>query len=468
MTANGFQVFVDAAGDLWIADGMVVAKADGTVHLTGQGDDEGAVFGDTAASLQEKTAAPMVMDLTLLGGSGRNVILSGLPAATPSPDGIYRPGRPDEFKREIWILTVTGPSAATLSDGTDVVAELTTGGTAPAGSFDSTTYGEDTYNSGSPFTLTAATETGFPGGLVDMDVTVLDGTAQGGLYTATDAASFTSDVNADWQIALNEDGTADLIYDGDVVAQRSGGPNDDPCGQYDSTELGKVFNPDLADDVALVTPDTVNPFGTLTLEFSWPSPQLDLDIGVSFAGVTVGYGYSAGSDFMSWSTDDTSAGPETVVVDLAAAWDAGEIGTVAEIMAMADWFPDAHGSGPATLTVTYDPPGGSGTPQVLTIHPSQTTPATTSVLAIRILQDGTSSFPGTAWQAKVRAIRRYPMEGVVYLELEETAGVLTSVGEPVFAATLPTSGGGTFYIPLATSDGTGKVKQIHSGTLTWG
>ena len=466
MNTTGFQCYVDAAGDMWAADGMVISRATGAVFLTGQGDSEGAIHGETAASYQDKSAVPNALDLALLGGSGRNIMVTGLAAMA----GIWRPARTDEFKSvdAVWTMVVTGPSAATITDGTDVVAELTTGGTAPVGTFDSTTYGHDTYNAASPFTLTVVGEDGFPGSLIDLEVTVLDGTALGGRYTAMTAVSWESATDPDWTLVLNSDGSLDFAYDGTVVASRAAGPNDDPCGKLDSVTDGEFLNPELADDVADVAPVDANPFGTLTLEFSWPGGMLDLDIGVSFLGATVGFSYGSTAPYMTWSSDDTSAGPETVVIDLGAAWDAGAIGTVAEVMALADWYPPAGGSGPATLTITYDPPGSSGTPVAKTIHPQAITPATTLAAALRVLQDETVSFPGASWQAVVRAVRRFPMEGTVYVELTETAGALSAVGEPVFAATMPSSGGGTFYFPLAISNGAGGVKQVHSGPLTWG
>jgi hypothetical protein len=460
MNASGFQCFVDAAGDLWIADGMVIDRATGAVFLTGQGDADGAPAKPYATSMDEKAAAPSVVDLMLLGGSGRNVIVSGLAVLA----GVWKAGRTDQWTKEIFTMTVTGASAATISDGTDVVAELTSGGTAPAGTFNSTTYGEETYNASASFSLTVTTEDGFPGNLIDLEVTVLDGTAQGGRYTALTATTWESAVNADWTIELNSDGSMAFKYDGVTVAERTSGPDADPCGKLDSVSAGEFLNPEFADDVTPVAGSETNPFGTLSLEFSWPGTETDLDIGVTFLGLTVGFGYLSSTDYMTWSTDNTSTGPETVEIDLAAAWDAGAIDTVAEITALADWYPPAGGSGPATLTVTYD----GGTPVVKTLHPSQITPATTQALAIRILQDGTVEFPGAPWSAVVRAVRGFPQEGTVYLELTETAGSLSAVADPVFAATMPSSGSGTFYFPLVLSDGAGKVKQLHAGPLPWG
>ena len=88
---------------------------------------------------------------TLVGGSGRNLVTTGL---TPSlsgptvPVGIWTPQRPDVWTLGIFTLTKTGSSAADISDGTNTVAILTTG-SAPVGSFVATSYGQTTYHGGS-------------------------------------------------------------------------------------------------------------------------------------------------------------------------------------------------------------------------------------------------------------------------------------------------------------------------------
>ncbi|MEO5712984.1 MAG: hypothetical protein ABIT37_05810 [Luteolibacter sp.] len=456
-----FQCQHDARGDLWMCDGTVIDRGTGAFFPVGDGDPlGGGLVGATAETMAETAEIPSVIDMVFLGGSGSNVIVSGLAAL----DGFYRFYRPGMWKKGDFLLEVTGPSAATISDETDVVAELTTGGDAPGGSFVATTYGEDTYNASVGFTLTAVKERGWPGGFVDLDVTISDGTAVGGRFSTTDGVNFVSVLDADWTFVLNADGTADFSYDGTVIATRAAGPPDDPCGGYVSTPDGERLNPDFgADDET--EPVDFNPFGTLTLEYSWPASP-DLDDTTAFLGGMVGFGSGYTAPYMTHSGDDTGpAGSETVVVDLAAAWDAGAISTFADVLCMADWYPPHGGSGPATLTATYDLPGAPGTPVVHTLHPSSTTPASTPALALRILQDGTAAPVGGPWTATVKAVRRAPLDGVVYIEITEVSGSVTAVGEPVFDATLPSPGGGVVPFPLATSDGAGLLKQLHTGPL---
>jgi len=453
-----FQTTVDACGNLTTADGMVIDRASGAVFETGTPDGPVGAIGGPAPSLSDAQEVPRVQGATFLGGSGRNVHVTGIAPFA----GIYRPGRPGFFKLGGMVIEVSGSSAATLSDGTNVVAELTTGGDAPGGSYVATTYGRDTYNSGTAFTLTAAKETGWPGAPSDLEIEISAGTAKGGIYTSTDGINYESADDPDWTLVLNSDGSVDFSYLGTVIARRETGDDADPCGVCEATEDGLVYNPEPPEAYDGPATET-NPFGTLLLSFGWAGTP-DLDIGVTFLGETVGWGQSGVSDYMTWSGDNiTTGGPETVEIDLAAAWEAGEIDTFADVMALADWFPEAGGSGPATLTVTYN----GGSPVTHTIHPSSATPAITEALALRITADGSIVPTGATWTATVRAIRQVPVAGIVYISITETSGAVSAADGPFFAASLPAPSGGTLYFPITTSDGAGDVKQIHTGPLVW-
>ncbi len=458
--SNGYQVFVDARGDLSAANGVVIDRGTGDVFEVGNWPAETGVIGNLAASLDEGVEIPRIQGATLLGGSGRNVLVTGLGEPL---DGVYRPERPGFWRQNIFLLEVTGPSAATITDETDVVAILSAGGTAPVGSYVATTHGEDTYNASATFTLVAVGETGFPGTPNDIEVEVLAGTAQGGSYTSTDGINYVSAIDADWTLILNSDGTADFYYDGTAVASRAAGLAFDPCGRYVSTTAGLPMNAEFP-DIEEGDPGDVNPFGTLVLVFSWPATP-DLDIGVEFLGETVGYGYSASAPYMTWSGDDTGAsGDETVTIDLAAAWDDGMISDFADVLAAVDWYPPRGGSGPASLAVTYN----GGTPVNYVLHPGNIdTPAVTPAVAIRVLADGTAEPVGSEWVAVVRAVRKAPMAGLAYLAITEAAGVVTAAEGPLFASALPSSGGGVTYFPFATSDGDGRLVQLHEGALVW-
>lgn len=471
MSQPQHHVQFDARGDLYANEGFVIDKGNGQHFLLGKGlSAAGAniLAGQLADSAGQLAEFPNAEAGTFLGGSGRNLLITGLATADPSPDGLFRAWKPGFWQRDIFTVEVTGSSAATISDGTDVIAELTTGGTAPAGSYVATEYGRDTYNGGTTFTLVAAGEAGWPGAVFDIDVGVGQSSAQGGRYEATtDCWHYASTINPDWIITLNGDGSADWKYDGTTIAQRaSGGPVDDPCGLYQSVEAGEFLNPDFNEDDDAV-PGETNPFGTLLLEFSWPGDKLDLDIGVTFAGETVGFSYGSSSTWMTWSSDNTSTGPETVEIDLAQAWNDGVIAGFANVLAKADWYPPAGGSGPATLTVTYTPPIGSPMVTSYPLHPGVATPAVTEAVGLRIGADASIAQVGGPWSAIVKAYRRAPAAGVVYVKITEGGGLVSAVDGHFFAAELPTATGADKYFPIAISDGTGALKQIHSGPLVW-
>lgn len=464
-----FEVQFDPRGDLYANEGFVICKATGTHFLLGEGSAEGAdvLVGQLADSAGQLAEFPNAEAGTFLGGSGRNLVISGGPDES-GLNGLWRAWKPGFWQKGLFTLEVTGTSAATITDGTDLVAELTTGGTAPVGDFVATEYGEDTYNTSAAFTLAAVGEAGWPGAIFDIDVGVGQGSAQGGRYEATtDCWHYESVINPDWTITINGDGSADWKYDGTTIAQRaSGGPVDDPCGTYESVADGEFLFPDFNEDDD-AEPGEENPFGSLELEFSWPGTELDLDIGVSFQGETVGFSYASSATWMEWSSDNTSTGPETVVIDLAQAWEDGVIVGFANVLAMADWYPPAGGSGPATLTATYTPPEGDPVVETYELHPSRATPAITPAAGIRIDADGTLTRCGGAWSAVVKAYRRAPAEGVVYVQITEGTGEVDSVAGPFFAASLPAPSGADRYFPLAVSDGSGGLKTIHSGPLVW-
>ncbi len=250
-----FQVYQQATGDLMTADGVVIDLKNGAVFRVGSDAFSGGgnATGTGADHLKDSIEAPQGVGGSFMGGSGRNIIVSGMPgtlSGASSPDGIYWPERPGFFSMGGWTIEVLGSSSATLSDGVDIVAELTTGGLAPVGDYDSTTYGQDTYNGGTPFTLTIAGEGGTAADIPAAIVTISSGTAQGGTYTATDTANYVSDVDTDWTLYIAADGAAELRQLGTAVALRPVGLGYDPAGLYESTEAAAALNPIYDDETA--------------------------------------------------------------------------------------------------------------------------------------------------------------------------------------------------------------------------
>ena len=180
---------------------------------------------------------------TFVGGSGRNLIASGLsPSASgPTPPvGLFRPGRPDVYNLGIFTLTVTGASAATIQDATGVIATLTAGGTAPEGNYSASAYGKTTYNSGADFTIAAARESAASGAIPDALLSVTAGTAQQGVYEALTSASYVSATDAAWTILIAADGSAELRSAGAAMAVRAAGATYDPAGCYIASAAGET------------------------------------------------------------------------------------------------------------------------------------------------------------------------------------------------------------------------------------
>lgn len=254
----GFTCWRDKQGDLYVQDGTVMQPRTGAVILVGSGDD----FSETSAirSNDELVPATQALGATPVGGSGRNIHSTGLPprsSGAPVPTGWWRPTVPDSWTTGIFTLTVTGPSAATISDGTDIVAILTTGGDAPAGDYASTTYGTDHYGEivslvATPFTLVVTAEEGGLTGTIPSCVAEISGGAAedaNQYYVAVDAVTYEGFTEPDWTIAVNPDGSAELRYLGDVMAVREAGLAYEPGGSFTATELGMTTFPPVIPEV---------------------------------------------------------------------------------------------------------------------------------------------------------------------------------------------------------------------------
>jgi hypothetical protein len=317
---NGFQCWTDDWGDVWVADGVLIQpSADGLFRVGGEwGLDNGVDASPPRPD--DLVAVPVSARCAFIGGSGRNLVASGLPAGYSgpvSPNGFYRPAEDATWRRGAFVLVVTGSSAATISDGTDTIAELSSGGTAPAGSYVATTYGEDTYNGGTAFTLTVAAESATPAAAPKAASTVSAGTGPAGEWTPTSHASYELDSDTDWTIVIDPDGSAEILDGATVIATRAEGLFTRPDGRYEATAAGKT----------------------------------------------------------------------------------------------------AHNS-------------------------------------------------GEEWFAYVRLIPAAPLAGYAYLEVAESAGVVSAVTGPFFGA-LPTAGGGSSFIPLAQFDGSGGGEQFFTGPILW-
>jgi hypothetical protein len=122
----------------------------------------------------------------------------------------------------------------------------------------------------------------------------------------------------------------------------------------------------------------------LSIIYEWDPPSRDLDTGTTFLGSIVGWSCGNSGLYITWSSgDNTSYGPEEVIVDVIQALSDGAWVSSVEINCSAGWYSPAGGSGPARLRVTFH-----GITQEISITPgSQSSCATTPVGLITVHDD---------------------------------------------------------------------------------
>jgi len=226
---NQFDVAIDNQGNFLVAPGTVVDLTAATSTAIQLG----------AAILLNIGNGPRLRtinnnDFFFVGGSGESMQSTGTLSGTAAPIGYFQ-----RTGTETWVdnfgNTIVGDDAgntAELKIGSDVIATYSTAYTiAPVGTFSSTTFGKDTYNGGTAFTLTTSYE-----GSANTStalVTIFTGTAQDGTYTE---ATFDTWTNSGWTI----DSTTGEIDDGvDVVASATPYGRD-PTNNYESTAYGET------------------------------------------------------------------------------------------------------------------------------------------------------------------------------------------------------------------------------------
>ena len=237
-----FIVTISPTGDLLCYGGYVIDLTAGTTTYQ-------VVGGTPIATLnfQQGIRYADLTPLVFLGGGGGNVNSDGTVTGTLAPVGWF--ARVDVDKWEDVhgneIVADFGAGTAEIVIGTDVIADCASIGTlAPTGTFSSTTFGEDTYNGGTAFTLTLTDD----GAQVSSTavITMNAGTAQEGNYDLTTWHEWTSVDDANFVLTTNTDGTAQISDATDIIAEREAIVADDPSGAYLSTAYGQLtYNNDL-------------------------------------------------------------------------------------------------------------------------------------------------------------------------------------------------------------------------------
>lgn len=240
-----FAATLDRWGDFHIAGGWVIPTRSGQSPTYVASQSTEARGGPSANANGDRTFSGFE-NRVFVGGSGRNIQVTNQPN-TLTPCGYFKPGALRQWDGTLYPssrVEMNPDGSATISDGTDVLAE------APAGTFlttsvpeapfplDSTTYGADTYNGGVPFTLMAARESG---SLTWPKITSqpIAGTALADNWTASDADNWTADTDPSWTIAIDGTGLAQISDGTDVVAERQGNVHD-PVGHYVATAYGEA------------------------------------------------------------------------------------------------------------------------------------------------------------------------------------------------------------------------------------
>ncbi|MCH9834520.1 hypothetical protein K0U83_02610 [bacterium] len=240
--SDQFQTWLDVEGNLYMQGGTLIAIPN---HATDPTEvytlsEVGALnIADTPAPFR---IVPQLGGQAFVGGSGRNVITAGTVSGTNAPVGYFRQLSELEWADQYGSVITFDPSdgSAVMEDSTDTIATMPAGAatTAPYGTFTATTYGEDTYNGGSGFTLASSYEgrTEWPSLTIEVD----GGTAQTGVYSSTGWGAWWSDDDNDWTVTVATDGSAEISDNTDVVATRATGADGIGDGVYISTAYGET------------------------------------------------------------------------------------------------------------------------------------------------------------------------------------------------------------------------------------
>lgn len=245
-----FSVYQTRDGDLVMSSGWLIAIRAGVqlqVGTSGATTLGTGTFGDTW------TPQPGSI---FVGGSGRNLVIADVDGSD-LPGGFLRPGVDGEWsgvlQPDLKVIWDEGDGSGVITDGTNNVATAPAASFtfAPVGTFTATTYGEDEYNGGDPFTVTTDWEGGapIPGATLEATTSLIDPDT----LTATTTQAYDADTLIGWTLTIAGDGSA-VISDGtDDVAERPAGDLlSDPTGVYASTTYGAANYGDSGDPFTIL------------------------------------------------------------------------------------------------------------------------------------------------------------------------------------------------------------------------
>jgi hypothetical protein len=230
-----FQCIADSNGNILCNGGYVVDLKASTSGYHIVGGTPTALLTASETPRDSSTAGAI-----FLGGGGGNVKSDGTLTGTYAPMGWFAQTDSEEWTDSVGnkiIADFTGGTAEIVDPTSNTIATFT--GTitiAPVGTFTATTFGEDTYNGGTPFTLTLTTDGARQESIANVIVT--RGTAQDGEYELTGFHEWT---NTTWTLTTNTDGTGQISDGTDDVAWREADYSpDSPSGIFFSTAYGET------------------------------------------------------------------------------------------------------------------------------------------------------------------------------------------------------------------------------------
>lgn len=241
---NQFVVTIDLNGNLYCKPGRVIDLQAATTTYYNVGN--GAVVTD----LRSEFGIRFTSDdrQFFVGGGGFAINSAGTVTGTLAPVGKFIQTAQyewtDQFGHVVTFDPTTGDASmvdvnatevATFSDATATIA--------PVGTFTATTYGEDTYNAGSAFTLTTTYEGG--GVFADAEVILQPVTATLaplGTFTPTGTwGEWESATTPDWILSINPDKSVILLDPSDeIVAQGTSLSGNRPDSILTSTSYGET------------------------------------------------------------------------------------------------------------------------------------------------------------------------------------------------------------------------------------
>lgn len=238
---NQFTVTIDVNGNLQCYGGYVIDVTAGTTTYE-------VVGAEPLPTLNYNQGIRYALrsNMVFMGGGGGNVYSDGTVTGTYAPVGWFTRVDTDTWQDAYGneLVADFGAGTAEIVIGTDVIADCASIGTlAPTGTFTATTFGEDTYNGGTAFTLTLTDD----GAQVvsTAEVVFPTGVAQSGDYDLTAWHEWTSVDDPAFILTTNTDGSAQFSDATDIIAERAATIPDDPSGTYLSTTYGETtYNAD--------------------------------------------------------------------------------------------------------------------------------------------------------------------------------------------------------------------------------